>query len=366
MSQIATRRDNDLRLLVQSEAVLDQLSAALPSFYTPTQFAVIVRTAINKNPKLNDCTRESFMVALLTAAQMGIAPDGRNGHLLPYGNVCTFMPDYKGLVSLVRKNPNVADIYAEIVCEKDVIKITKGLNRDLIHEVDIHAPRGGMIGTYAVLKYRDGTTSFEFMTKEEVDAIRKRSKAAGSGPWVTDYNEMAKKTVIRRLLKLADLSPDITERLAHDPERVILESEPEMPKRPKFTAPALQETNPEPEHQEPEQAEQQQEEQPAQDPEPQQQTAPVDKKKSAPLQRMTKPAKAVVVESEPELKLTQAGELIKLLTARGFVEADLISVASANRWIKDAKTIEELTDQEKAQFIDNFEMIADAITEAKA
>lgn len=217
---------------MQSDKVREQLMFALPRYYTPEQFITIVRTAINKNPKLAECTGESFMVALLTSAQMGIAPNGRDGHLIPRWNSkigergameCTFQADYKGLVSLIRKNENVVDVYACTVHEKDEFKIKNGLHRDLIHEIDIKSPRGEIIGVYAVIQYKDGTASWDFMAREEVENVRDRSESWKAHvskkydtPWKTDEGEMFKKTVIKRLLKLADLSQETMDRLAVD------------------------------------------------------------------------------------------------------------------------------------------------------
>ena len=217
--QLATK-PRDIRSLMQSDQVKNQVALALPKFLTPERMLRVCLTSVNRNPKLLECTPESLLSSVMCAAQMGIEPDGRNGHLIPRWNgkkgcnEATFMPDYKGLVALVRRNDNVADIYAEPVYDGDIFKITKGLHRDLIHEVDIRADRGVFLGAYAVIAYQNGTHSFEFMTKQEIDGIKNRSQSANSGPWVTDYTEMAKKTVIKRLLKLADLTPEIAERVA--------------------------------------------------------------------------------------------------------------------------------------------------------
>lgn len=230
-NQIVPRQSTDLRLVIQSEKIQEQLIAALPRHYTPDQFTTIVRTQINRNPKLAECDQGSFLTAMITAAQMGIAPDGRNGHLIPRFSSksgrteCTFQPDYKGLVGLVRKNENVADIYAEVVYENDSFKVTKGLHRDLIHEQDPKKERGAAIGAYAVIAYKDGTHSWEWMPKQDIENVRNRSDSwkahVAKGydtPWKTDEGEMFKKTVLKRLIKLADISQETSDRLAVDPE----------------------------------------------------------------------------------------------------------------------------------------------------
>lgn len=223
-TQSTASRARTILDIIKSPQVREEVALALPKFLTPERMLRIAITTINRNPKLQECTPESLLSSLMQASQMGIEPDGRNGHLIPRWNSklgkneCTFMADYKGLIGLVRKNGDVSDIYADLVCEADAFRITKGLHRDLIHEIDIRQPRGPILGAYAVIQYKaGGGSSFEFMTKEEIDAIRARSQSAQSGPWVSDYGEMAKKTVLKRLLKLADLSPDTAERANAEP-----------------------------------------------------------------------------------------------------------------------------------------------------
>ena len=367
LATTSTRNISDLRILVQDDRVKEQLAAALPRFYSPDQFAVIVRTAINKNPRLNECTKESFMVALLTAAQMGIAPNGRDGHLIPYGKECQFMPDYKGLVGLVKRNGNVADVYAEPVHENDLFKLTKGLHRDLIHEVDIRQPRGAIVGVYAVISYNNGMSSFEFMSKEEVDAIRKRSRSSGSGPWVTDYSEMAKKTVIRRLLKLADLSPDTAQRLAvadeHEftpaPAAQIERAQIEQPTRAALPEPAKEPeakvTKETPRTKLAKVVEQQaQEPEPAKaisiepdpEPEPQPEATPEPVKERAP-----EPVKKVAATGD----LTPAARLATLIDANGFIEPVVVETFKQffPRQAASITTVESIPEQVlKAAFLD--------------
>jgi recombination protein RecT len=365
---LAERPTTDLRIMIQSDKIREQLAMALPHYYTPDQFTVIVRTAINKNPKLAECDPGSFMTAMITAAQMGLAPDGRNGHLIPRYNgktqrmECQFQADYKGLVNLVRKNENVADIYAEPVHEADEFKITKGLHRDLIHGVDVRKPRGAFIGVYSVIAYKDGTNSFEFMSKEEVDAIKARSQSPNAGPWATDYSEMAKKTVIKRLLKLADLSQETVERINIDntlePISTVPEIKsakiPERPALPENSGP-IEDPTPEPEQQT----------EPEAGPTPEPTQAPKVEKspeKSKPSKKL-----AAAPESTPEpgnpngeeepAENPLAKECEEKLKAAGFTPADLIRCAQANEWLPKSLDPEKtnlsvLTDDDLKNFID--------------
>jgi recombination protein RecT len=327
---LATRpQSNDLRIMIQSDKIREQLAMALPHYYTPDQFTVIVRTAINKNPRLAECDPGSFMTAMITAAQMGLAPDGRHGHLIPRYNgkaqrmECQFQPDYKGLVSLVRKNDNVADVYAETVHEADTFRITKGLHRDLIHEVDVRKSRGAFIGAYAVIAYKDGSSpSFEFMDKEQIDAIKARSQSPNAGPWSTDYTEMAKKTVIKRLLKLADLSQETVERLNADtsldvaPISTVSEIKTAViPERPALPEPSAEQDAAAPTQEYPETQ-----------PEPERQAEPQSEEPKRGPGRPKKLGKQASEEA-PKKAETPAGKVLALIESKGFTKSEFVKAA---------------------------------------
>jgi len=232
--QLATR-SRDINDLIQSDGFKSQVELALPKFIDADRMLRIAVTVIKRNPKLQECTQDSLLSSIMTASQMGIEVDGRNGHLVPRWNSklgcneAQFQPDYKGIVGLVRMNDKVLDIYAELVREHDEFEIVKGLHRDLIHKIDIRKPRGKIVGAYAVILYTKDVTSFEFMDLEELYAIRERSdgwkaytaKKISTCTWLTDEGEMCKKTVLKRLMKLADISGDTSDRLAVEYEKTM-------------------------------------------------------------------------------------------------------------------------------------------------
>lgn len=164
-------------------------------------------TALSRTPKLAECTQESFFKCLLDLSAMGLEPDGRRAHLIPYGKECTLILDYKGIVELMRRSGNVVKIHADVVCEGDIFE--HNLGEILCHTFDLFEPRGEVKGVYAQVTFKDGSVQSAIMSRAEVDAIRSRSKSGKSGPWATDYNEMAKKTVVRRVSKMITLSPEI-------------------------------------------------------------------------------------------------------------------------------------------------------------
>ena len=176
------------------------------------------------------------MLSMLQAAAIGLEPDGRNAHLIPYKNQCTLQLDYKGIVQLVRRSGDVADIHADMVFENDQFSYCFGTGSHLKHTYALGKPRGKPIAVYSYCRLKDGTDSFDVMSIEEVDAIRdnrsqgyRSAKQYGkSHPWDTDYPEMAKKTVFKRHSKWLPVSAELAEQLAKedevdDPERVTLD-----------------------------------------------------------------------------------------------------------------------------------------------
>lgn len=190
-----------------------QFAMALPKHITPDRFMRVALTAINKTPKLAQCTRESLLACLMDCSALGIEPDGRKAHLIPYENrkagtvVCQLIVDYKGLVDLARRSGEIADIHADIVCANDKFKYSFGSNGTLEHEPKL-GDRGEVIAAYSFARLKDGSVSYEVMDKDEIEAIRSRSRAGQAGPWVTDWTEMAKKTVFRRHSKWLPVSSE--------------------------------------------------------------------------------------------------------------------------------------------------------------
>lgn len=208
----AKKAPASLRQLLEGELFQEQISKALPKHLTPERFIRVAVTTMNRTPKLAQCDQASFFNALLTLSQLGLEPDGRRAHLIPFNNTkkgiveCQLIVDYKGIVELIYNTGDVSFIHADVVCENDEFIYDRGVLQK--HQIDFKKPRGAVYAAYTLFRFKDGTEKIEVMTKEEIDAIRKRSKAADSGPWVTDYNEMAKKTTLRRGSKWIKLSPE--------------------------------------------------------------------------------------------------------------------------------------------------------------
>ncbi len=224
----------DLRSLLKSDKVREQIQLALPKHMDPDRMARVALTACNKSPNLLQCDTGSVLTALMTCSACGIEPDGRNAHLIPYGKTCQLIIDWKGYVILAKRN-GVKNIAGEVVCENDEFEWSrdeKGLH--FKHQIDLRKPRGEMYAAYVIWNEAGGDFDGEVMQKDQIDSIRKRSRASGSGPWVTDYNEMAKKTVIRRASKRWDISPEALAAIEEDDKQFERDVTPAQPGRPKF------------------------------------------------------------------------------------------------------------------------------------
>ena len=212
-TQIEKQKPATLRQQLASDYFKQQVALALPKHMTPDRFIRVGLTALMKTPKLLDCTPESVLQCMLACSTLGLEPDGRRAHLIPYGTTCTLIVDYKGIVELAKRSGDVANVFAQIVCENDSFSWETG---EVKHQIDFRRERGEMYAAYAIITFKDNTKQCDVMTKGEIDAIRKRSRASGSGPWVTDYNEMAKKTVFRRASKWITLSPEVADAFEKD------------------------------------------------------------------------------------------------------------------------------------------------------
>lgn len=201
-----------------------EIKKALPSVLTPERFTRMVLSALSTNPKLGECTPRSFLAAMMSAAQLGLEPNTPLGqaYLLPYNNKGTmevqFQIGYKGLIDLAYRSGDVEIVQAHIVYANDRFEFEYGLDPKLVH-VPADTDRGDPVKVYAMFRTKSGGSGFDVMSMDEVRAHAvKYSKAYSSGfsPWKTNFEEMAKKTVLKRVLKYAPLKSDFVRAAAQD------------------------------------------------------------------------------------------------------------------------------------------------------
>jgi recombination protein RecT len=193
----------------------DALESSAASLIDPVRMKGVVLAAFTRNPALWECDPITVARAVVESAQYGLEPTGAIGgaHLVPFRNKRTgrkeaqLIIDYRGYIQLARRSGEVSKVWARTVRERDEFHVEAG-SEDRIH----HRPYlgdedpGRFTHVYAVIQYRDGSQQFDWDTWAWVETIRKRSRASNDGPWVTDEPEMAKKSIVRRLLKTAPLT----------------------------------------------------------------------------------------------------------------------------------------------------------------
>ena len=206
------------------KALEPEIKRALPNILTPERFTRMALSAINNKPKLAECTPMSFIAALMNAAQLGLEPNTPLGqaYLIPYKNKgvleCQFQLGYRGMIELAYRNERVQSIEAHTVYENDMFEYELGLNPRLVHRPSLEE-RGDIRTFYAIFKLDNGGCRFEVMSKSYVDAYAARySKAYDTdfSPWKSNYEGMAKKTVIKQLLKYAPMKSDFQKAVSMD------------------------------------------------------------------------------------------------------------------------------------------------------
>jgi recombination protein RecT len=244
------RSPRTIKDLLQGPEFKAALSQVLPRAMRPDRFVRVALIALMRTPELQDCSRESLFRCMLDLSSYGLEPDGRRAHLIPFKNrrmcacghlqdehkgqacikcdctqrrtlvECTLIIDYKGLADLVRRSGEVSYLHADVVMEGDEWDYAYGSDAHLTHKPALKDRGPERIAFYSFVKLRDGSEDFMVLSPAEVDAVRKRSKAANDGPWVTDYNEMGKKTAFRRHSKWLPLSPEIRDAIERDDEAI--------------------------------------------------------------------------------------------------------------------------------------------------
>jgi recombination protein RecT len=199
--------------------VQEQLRSVLPKHLTPDRMVKVALTAITSTPDLQKCTIPSIIMAIVRASELGLEPSGALGHayLVPYYNgqkrqhECQMIPGYRGLISLARRSGEIVSISSYVVHEGDEFEFELGLDPKLRHVPSVDENPGPMKFAYAVAKLKDGGVQFEVMSIAQINRVRDRGgRARGSNtPWVTDYEEMARKTVLRRLFKYLPVSVEL-------------------------------------------------------------------------------------------------------------------------------------------------------------
>lgn len=248
------KQPRTIKDLIQSADFEAAVKAGMPKHLKVDRFMRVALNATLRQPELLECNRESFFLRMLELSILGIEPDGRRAHLIPFWNnkFCgncnhpkdqhrgmdcqisgcgckkavsrrevQLIVDYKGIAELVRRSGDVSYMHCDAVYERDEWDFKYGSGAFLTHKPNLDVEdRGRVRCFYSFVRLADGNEDFVVMPKSDVDKIRRRSKSADSGPWVSDYNEMGKKTVFRNHSKWLPLSPDVKDAVESDDEAI--------------------------------------------------------------------------------------------------------------------------------------------------
>lgn len=220
-----TKKENKPKTIIDLvQSSKNQFANALPKHINTDRFVRIAITTIRLNPKLAKCSQESLLGALMVSAQLGLEP-GTLGqcYLIPFENKkagtveCQFQIGYKGLIELLRRSGQLSDIYSYTVYENDDFNIEYGLSRTLVHKPNF-TDRGEIKGFYAVAILKDGAKAFEYMTKDEITKHEEKYRKGSykNDVWNKNFEEMAQKTVVKKLLKWLPVSVEFLEMAAKD------------------------------------------------------------------------------------------------------------------------------------------------------
>lgn len=196
-----------------------RIASVAPKHMNQERMFQLALSTYNQTPELAQCSPASVLGCLMKCSSLGLEPSAVDGlgraYILPFFNnktkqkEATFILGYRGMIALARQSGEIKDISARAVHEGDVFEYEYGLDEKLRHVPSTEPLEGrALTHVYMVAHFKDGGHYIDVMTKDEVDAIRKRSKAGSSSysPWSTDYESMALKTVIRRAFKYLPVS----------------------------------------------------------------------------------------------------------------------------------------------------------------
>ncbi|HEY5566022.1 MAG TPA: recombinase RecT [Gammaproteobacteria bacterium] len=218
--QVSTAAEQHIALGKELEVLKPELAKVLPAHVSAEKFMRVVTTAIAQSPDLRSSDRRALLTACVKCATDGLVPDGREAALVMFSGKAQYMPMVAGILKKVRNSGELLSIVANVVYEHDQFRyFVDDVGEHVLHEPNVIAPdRGKLIAVYSIAKTKDGGVYVEVMSRSQIEQVRNVSKSKNNGPWVGWYDEMARKTVIRRLSKRLPMSTDLEAVVRRDDE----------------------------------------------------------------------------------------------------------------------------------------------------
>jgi recombination protein RecT len=202
------------------------------NYLTPERVVKIVIAAVSRNPILLQCSQQSLIKSIAELVSLGIEPGGplQQGYLVPRKNKakgangkdlyedgkpvyiweCMPIVSYRGYITLLRRSGQFKSVLANVVHTNDTFEIDLASGNRPKHIPCMNGDRGELVAVYSIAEFADGGTHMDLMTRSDVERIKKFSPSADSdyGPWKKHFDEMARKTVIRRASKYWPMSSE--------------------------------------------------------------------------------------------------------------------------------------------------------------
>jgi recombination protein RecT len=198
-----------------------EFEVALPPQIPVDRFVRTIVTAVQMEPTLLEADRRTLFSSCMKAAQDGLLLDGREAGLSVYKNretglkTVSYMPMVGGILKKIRQSGEISSIRAHVVHEGDDFDFELGDNERIQHKPNLLQP-GKPVAVYAIAKFKDGDIQREVMSVPQIEKIRAKATGIGKACWASEWGEMAKKTVIRRLAKRLPSSTDLDQVLASE------------------------------------------------------------------------------------------------------------------------------------------------------
>lgn len=220
-------KQKQIALKNQLELIKASLQEVVPKHVTPDRLIKVLLSATSRNPKLLECTFMSITQSLMVAGELGLELGGILGeaYLVPFRNYkapglkkgeylteAQCIPGYRGIIALARRSGEIESIAAHVVYhgeEFDLNLAEAFVNHKPNLDADDDPQDKDIRGAYVLAKFKGGGRQLEWMTRGQLEKVRKLSKAGNSGPWVDHYAEMCRKTVVRRASKYWPLSSEL-------------------------------------------------------------------------------------------------------------------------------------------------------------
>lgn len=215
--------------LFDDPRVMKALAESATKHLPPQRMLRVMTQAVRKVPRLGLCSPVSLFGAMVTCSYLGLEPNTPLNHayLIPFekrkksgskwesdGFDINLIIGYEGLIDLARRTGLVVNITAQVVHEGDEFDYHYGTGMRLFHKPNDDGSERKRLYAYSYAQLKDGEAfevrpyNYILRTRDATQAFKKAMEDKASGyknwattPWVAYEEEMASKTMVRRLAK---------------------------------------------------------------------------------------------------------------------------------------------------------------------